>query len=196
MTFNHLNRRIHLYLGLLFLPWFLMYAISSLPFSHAVYFQDRFGKPEWETRFERTYEIQISPDADLRKIGAQILRENGLQGNFGVYQPNPEQLNIYMLDFISPTQVNYFSTERRLVVADRKFNLNAFLTGMHARGGFGQDSFLSDAWGVMVDFVCIGMLTWIASGIYMWWALQQTRRWGLAALGSGVLSFTFFLWAL
>ena len=74
------------------------------------------------------------------------------------------------------------------MVKDRTFNWNVFLTGMHARGGFQQDSFLSDAWAVTVDIVCISMLIWIGSGIYMWWRLRQTRYWGFAALGGGVLA--------
>jgi len=196
MTFNHLNRRTHLYLALLFLPWFFMYGLSSLPFSHAQYFQDTFGKPQWKTRFEQSYEIEIPPQADLRQTGAKILKDNGLEGAFGVYQPNPKQLNIYMPGFITPTQVNYFPAEKRLVVADRTFNWSSFLTGMHARGGFEQDSFLNDAWGVTIDLVCVGMLIWIASGIYMWWGLRQTRFWGWVALGGGALSFVIFLVAL
>jgi len=196
MTFNHFNRRIHLYLALLLLPWFLMYAVSSLPFSHAPYFQEEFGEPEWKIRFERAYEIEIPPHQDLREVGQRILKDNGLEGNFGVYQPNSKQLNIHILDFISPVQVIYLPMDKRLIVSDRSFNWNAFLTGMHARGGFEQDSFLSDTWGVIVDFVCIGMLIWVGSGIYMWWHIRQTLFWGLAALAGGTVSFTIFLWGL
>ena len=32
MTFSHINRRTHLYLGLSLLPWLFMYAISSATF--------------------------------------------------------------------------------------------------------------------------------------------------------------------
>ena len=41
MTFSHLNRRVHLYLGLALLPWFFMYGISSLPFAHNQFFERR-----------------------------------------------------------------------------------------------------------------------------------------------------------
>ena len=41
MTFPHFNRRLHLYLGLALLPWFLMYGLSSVPFAHSQYFEDR-----------------------------------------------------------------------------------------------------------------------------------------------------------
>jgi uncharacterized iron-regulated membrane protein len=48
----------------------------------------------------------------------------------------------------------------------------------------------------VVDFVCLAILVWIASGIYMWWDLRQSRTWGTLALSGGALSFVFFLWAL
>ncbi len=38
MTFSHLNRRLHVYLAPGLLPWFLMYAASSLPFAHSQFF--------------------------------------------------------------------------------------------------------------------------------------------------------------
>ena len=41
MTFSHLNRRLHLYLGLALLPWFFMYGISSVPFAHNQFFEQR-----------------------------------------------------------------------------------------------------------------------------------------------------------
>ena len=38
MTFSHVNRRVHLYLGLFILPWLFMYGISALPLAHASLF--------------------------------------------------------------------------------------------------------------------------------------------------------------
>lgn len=67
---------------------------------------------------------------------------------------------------------------------------------MHVRGGFEQESFLNDAWGGLVDLVCLGFLVWIATGIYMWWQLQQTRFWGGLAMTAGLLTFLLFLWKL
>ena len=79
------------------------------------------------------------------------------------------------------------------MIQDRKFRWDHFLTGMHARGGFAQSNFLSDAWGVMVDIVCLGMLIWIITGIYLWWRQSTTRIWGAVALLGGFGSFLLFL---
>jgi hypothetical protein len=196
MTYNHFNRRLHLYLALTLLPWFFMYGISSLPFSHGSFFQrldEAKGLPLWTKRFEKNYEIQIPEGNELRPVGAQIMRDHGLQGAFGVYRQNPNQVNVYVHSFWRSTQVKYFIAEKKLVAEDRRFRWDHFLTGMHARGGFEQDSFLDKLWGVVVDLVCLGMLFWIITGVYMWWKLPSTRRWGWLALGGGITSFVFFV---
>jgi hypothetical protein len=71
-----------------------------------------------------------------------------------------------------------------------------FLSDGPARGGFEQESLLNDAWGVVVDLVCLGFLVWVGTGLYMWWQLQPTRLWGGLALGGGFLAFVLFLWRL
>ena len=184
MSFRHLNRRTHLYLALLLLPWFFMYGLSSLPFNHQEATTAIFGQPEWRTRFERPYDMEILPGADLQEVGAQIMRENGLEGRFRASRPNPDQIDVSIPRFITPTRVRYYPAERRLVVAERGFNWPAVLTGMHARGGFEHGSLLGNAWAIVVDLVSVGMLLWIVSGLIMWWDLRQTRGWGFVALGS------------
>jgi len=196
MTFNLLVRRTHIYLALFLLPWFLMYGVSSLVFSHSSYFNERYKKdnlPQWTVRFDRPYHIDIPADDDLRPAGAKILEEAGLKGAFGVYRPNAEKLNVYWFNFWDATQLTYFVKENRLLAEDRRFRWDHILTGMHARGGFVQGSFLDDAWGVLVDIVCLAMLVWIATGIYMWWQLRQTRLWGSLALAGGCALFVAFL---
>jgi hypothetical protein len=199
MSFDHFVRRLHLYLALALLPWFFIYGISSIPFSHNSYFEGRFrasGKPLWNLRSERTYELPMSPDGDLREIGAQIMRDAGLTGSFGASRPRKDVINLYIYTFRSASQAAYFIDQKRLRIEDRTFRWDHFLTGMHARGGFENPTPLSVAWAILVDIVCVGFLLWIATGIYMWWKLKHTRRWGWVALGSGALLFALFLSAL
>ena len=189
MTFDLFTRRLHLYLAMFLLPWFFMYGLSSLPFSHGEYFQKLSGAPQRIVHFDRPYSIDIPPGADLKKIGRQILNDNGMQGDFGAHRPNDRQLVVYMPNFLSPTEVRYFADQKRVVATSPAFRLNQFLTRMHARGGFGNDSFAGNAWAYVVDLVCLGILIWAASGIYMWWRLSQTRVWGSLALASGIGAF-------
>ena len=197
MTFPHFNRRLHLYLGLALLPWFFMYGISSVPFAHNQFFERRDaarGLPLWTLRSERQLDLDVPEDPDaLRALGSRLLREAGIEGtNFGVYRQSENQVNVYSYSFWKSTQLKYFIDRRRLTVEDRRFRWDHFLTGMHARGGFEQEGFLQDSWSVVVDLVCLGIVLWIASGLYMWWHVPGHRRWGWAAILGGAASFFLF----
>jgi hypothetical protein len=197
MSFSHFNRRLHLYLGLALLPWLFMYGASSIPFAHTPFFERRDarkGLPNWTLRSERTLDTAV-PDEEraLRAWGASLLADAGIQGTaFGVYRQSPTQVNIYSYSFWNSTELKYFVDQRKLTVEDRRFRWDQFLTGMHGRGGFEQQGILQTSWSVVVDIVCVAMLVWIASGLYMWWELPGHRRWGWLAILSGTVSFLFF----
>jgi hypothetical protein len=193
MTFPHFVRRLHLYLGMFLLPWFLMYGVSSLPFSHNEWFRER---PQWTTRADRPYDLEVPPEADLRQVGGRILADLGMSGAYGTYRPNNRQISVYCPNFLRPTRITYDLEKKRLLAEDRQFHWPQLLTGMHARGGFEQDGALNDAWGVTVDVVCVAMILWIATGVYMWWQLPASRGWGWLALGGGIVSFAVFMMAL
>jgi hypothetical protein len=200
MKLLHLNRRLHLYLALILIPWTLMYGISSLVFSHNTFFEDldkAKGLPLWTKVGERTgYEIPIPEGTNLRPLADQILKDTGLVGgDYGAYRQSPTQINVYIFNFWKSTQVKYFIPEKRLLIEDRRFRWDHFLTGMHAKGGF-QFGFMHDLWAIFVDAASVGLLLWVLTGLVMWWNLPQTRRWGAVALLSGILSFAIFLWKL
>jgi len=185
MNFLHLNRRTHLYLALFLLPWFLMYGLSSIPFAHNAWLHEMYGPVKFTPRFDKHYEAEIPRDEEaLKSFGERVVRENGLTGSWGTYRANPKQVNVYVHTFLSATQVTYFVDQQRLVATDRQFRWDNFLTGMHARGGFNHPLPLDDVWAVLVDLVCLGFLTWITTGLIMWWQLRGTRLWGFLALGS------------
>src|SRR5688572_15342583 len=97
MTAPHFLRRLHLYLGLVLLPWLFMYGISSVPFTHNPYFQARDaakGLPLWTPRFERPFDAPVPTEPEARReFGRALLAQVGLSSaNFGVYAPNPNTL--------------------------------------------------------------------------------------------------------
>jgi hypothetical protein len=197
MTFTHFNRRLHLYLGLALLPWLFMYGISSIPFAHTQYFERRDaakGLPLWTLRSTHTVDAAIPEDPDqLRAFGASLLQQAGVTATtFGAYRQGPAQVNVYVYSFWKSTQLKYFGDPKRLTVEDRRFRWDHFLTGMHARGGFEQEGLFVRSWSVVVDLVCLAIVLWIASGLYMWWGLPGSRRWGWLAIAAGVTSFVVF----
>jgi len=197
MTFAHFNRRLHLYLGLSLLPWLFMYGISSIPFAHNQYFERRDaakGIPLWSLRSTHTVDAAIPEDpGQLRTFGASLLQQAGITADtFGAYRQSPTQVNVYVYSFWNSTQLKYFAVQQRLTVEDRRFRWDHFLTGMHARGGFEQESLFVRSWSVIVDLVCLAIVVWIASGLYMWWGLPGSRRFGWLTIAAGTISFAIF----
>jgi hypothetical protein len=191
---NKLLRRIHLYLGLILLPWFLLYGISSGVFNHAKTFKEwsADGRPDWIPRFERDYAFEIPTDDDAkRQAAARALTDLGLgtDQSFGTWQPNEHELVIYTHTFWQATNVRLDTKANRVLVEDQRSTWDGFMIGAHARGGFKQELVLVDLWAAIIDLICLGMLLWVITGVYMWWRLPSTRRWGAVALGSGLITF-------
>jgi hypothetical protein len=197
MTISHFCRRLHLYLGLALLPWFLMYGVSSIPFAHGQFFQkldEARGVPLWQLRSERPYDAPVPENREaLLEFGRKLLKELGIEGpNFSVYRANRTTLNVGSYSFLKSTRVVYSLDRKKLTVEDRRFRFDQLLTGMHARGGFERDGFLSKSWGVMVDLVCAAFLIWIGTGLYLWWGLPGHHGWGAVALATGTAVFLLF----
>jgi hypothetical protein len=185
MTFDKFNRRTHLYVGLALLPWFFMYGLSSIPFVH------RPAPAKWTVRSERAYSLlPIDAGANLDAIGDKLIQDCGLNADVrhGAYRDGQGNLQVYMARFITPTRINYSPVKQRATVETRDFALPQILVEMHGRGGFEKGGFLDTAWSVIVDFVCIAILTWVLSGVYMWWHLRRLR--------GGITSFVIFMLAL
>lgn len=193
MTFNHINKRTHLYLALFLLPWFLMYGLSSVLINHKQLLKSS-GDPEWTKQMDRSYNLTISENADLRKIAIQVLKDLDMDGPFRVnLQKNKHRLNINRFDSWSLTRLVYYIDEQRLTSENQKFDKRGFLVRMHTKGGFQQESLLSDFWAIIIDLVCIGFLIWMATGIYMWWKIKSSRSWGFITLGGGLICYLIFL---
>ena len=198
MKLPHFNRRLHLYLALALLPWFLMYGVSSAVFSHGQYFNgldEAKGVPLWTLRLEMPYETTVpAPDGNLRPLATKVFQDLHLEGAYGAYRPaDGNHIEVYASTFLHATRARYYFNEKKLTLEDKRFRVDQFLTGMHARGGFQQDALLQALWSVLIDVVSMGMLLWIATGIYMWWKLPRVRWWGWLALAAGVVSFGLFL---
>jgi hypothetical protein len=192
--FLHITRRTHLYLGIFLLPWFFMYGVSSIPFSHAASLQQSLGPAEWTPRVEMAYNIEVPAGNELRATGERMLKDAGVEpGAFGAYREGGGRISVYRHDFWRATRITYFPDQKRLKAEDRAFRWDHFLTGMHARGGFEQPGILDKSWGIVVDLVCLSMMIWIASGLIMWWQIPGHRMWGGIAIAAGAAAFAIFL---
>jgi hypothetical protein len=193
-NWNLLFRRTHLYLGLLLLPWMLMYAASTVLFNHGDSFRKfRAADPQWLPLWEKDCVVDLPSGNDgLREAARRILDENGLAGAFGA-QRQGQRLTINVHNFRQPLRLTYEGERGKLRAERKAFAWIEVLIRLHQRIGYGHPGLLNTLWAVLVDLFCVATLAWIGTGLYLWWKLPVTRGWGWLALGGGLASIAILL---
>src|SRR5690242_20277413 len=106
MTFDKVNRRTHLYLGLFLTPWFLLYAASSVILNHGGWFQTTGAGPEWTRTFEQSYRLPpITEDSDPWPLAEKILQDRGLAGRYRASFDDDDHLVVQRTRFLSTTRL-------------------------------------------------------------------------------------------
>ena len=194
-------RRLHLYLGLLLLPWLAMYAASTVLFNHAEHFRRfRPADPSWRPLWEKDLVVELpaasaGPDA-LRAFATRLLAAHDLSGPFGVQrqgQGAATRLVVNVQNFRQPLRLTADPAARKLRAEQQPSSWVDVLIRLHRRTGYGQPGVLPLVWAVIVDVFCVAMLAWIATGFLLWWKIPSTRRWGFAALGGGFATLALLL---
>ena len=63
-----------------------------------------------------------------------------------------------------------------------ELSVHRFLTHMHLTSGFPGSPNTKWFWAVVVDAMAFVMVFWGVSGLFMWWQIKATRRWGFLVL--------------
>jgi hypothetical protein len=189
MTFDKLNRRAHLYLGIVLTPWFLLYALSGFVLNHGSWFQNDKNAPEWTRRFDHIYRLPPIIEDQEEALAEKLLKDHGLLGRYRVSTDDDGKLIVDRIRLLSIIRLTYYAKEGRLVAEEQRPRLDRLLTAAHFRAGFEYPYALEWLWGTMVDLLVVATLIWIASGLWLWWKLRRFRFWGGLALLAGVASF-------
>ena len=187
---NLIFRRVHLYLGMLLIPWVLIYALSTFTFNHRDWFRGQFNQADsWTQLWEEEFKADVPrQQPKLKEWARSVLDENGIKGGFNVRQ-NPQSVLINLIQFRNPIRVTYQKNEGQLLAEQKRTTLAEMMVRMHVRHGYGRDGVLYDSWAFVVDLVCFAIIAWIATGLYLWWKIPATRKAGWVAILSGLATF-------
>jgi hypothetical protein len=171
---------------MLLIPWLLIYALSTVALNHGEAFRRyRAADPQWLPLWEKDYALAAPPDpSGLRATAQRILDDHGIRGAFGVRRQG-QRLNLNVQNFWQPKRLTYDFDTQKLRAEEKRFAWLDVLIRLHERTGYGQGGLLNNLWALFVDLFCLATLAWIGTGLYLWWKLSVTRRWGWLALGGG-----------
>jgi hypothetical protein len=194
-SISRLIRRIHMYAGLFFAPWMVMYALSTLVMTHRESVQSLYSSitPPWVVERELTYSRTFPSDTTRDEVANQILADIGLDGSHLLSGgKNNQPLVITRQHAIATRRITFDPAAAKLKIERQEYRTSTFLERMHRRRGYKEPYVRDDAWGFTVDAAIVGMVFWCLSGIWMWWEIKTTRVWGSVALLVGIVLFTLF----
>lgn len=183
-----------MYAALFLAPWLLMYAVSTMVMNHRSLFVKRNApapKPLGKER-EVSYQGSFPENADARMMGRQILASLDLEGAFNVRREGAAVV-ISRNDMLSPRRITITPQDGKLVVERMPNPPHSFLERFHRRRGYDTGYVVDTVWAATVDLFIVAMILWALSGLWMWWEMKVTRRYGAVALAVGVVLFAFFV---
>jgi hypothetical protein len=192
-------RRVHMFTGLFLGPWMLMYALSTLVMAHREWVTSFYPTkaPTWATERVLDYTRSFPATASRDEIARQIVQDLGLEGRHNVSGGRDgKPLMINRQHALTARRISFDAAAQKIAIEREKFRTSTFLERMHRRRGYDQPYGLEDAWGLTVDVAVVAMVFWSLSGIWLWWELKPTRRWGALSLAAGPGLFAIFLFFL
>jgi hypothetical protein len=196
------NRRLHYFLGLYFLFFIWLFALTGLLLNHAWTFSEF-----WQNRKVTTtdHAIQVPASENPLEQARELMRQLDVAGEIQWVATKPDATHLEFrvarpgrsfeikADWpqaratVQRTDVNAWGTTRILHT----------FTGVRLNDAKNErDWIVTKLWAYSMDAVALGLIIVVISGLVMWWPLPGKRLGGIIALSSGVLGCGWFIFGL
>lgn len=196
------NRKIHIYLGLYFLFFLGLFSISGLVLNHPQWAFAQF----WSSRIETSSVHKIkTPTAQENQARAEeLLAQLNMEGEIEQIGTPPEnRLNIQVVRPGRTVNVSADFTTGQATVKEIEINGWGIMNALHQFNGVRLDDkgrtrdwLPTMLWTLSMDALCVGLIFWVLSSLYMWYRLNSKRFLGFTALGAGILCCGIFVFGL
>ena len=191
------NRKFHYYLGLYFLFFLWLFALTGLMLNHQPWFSDLYQRQETVS----VRRVQMPQGRNLFEQTRDVMRQLDLRGEIDWPASQP----VGHIDFTvtrpkSAAQVRVDLNAKRAYVKEfENGTLHAFQI-FHAFSGtrFNQptsqpDWVVTSAWVVAMDALATGLIVMVLGSYYMWWRLKRRKTLGMVTLGTGFAACLMFV---
>ena len=186
------NRKLHYYLGLYFLFFLWMFALSGLLLNHGGWSFAQFFSNRKVTFFERAVQpLASASDLDQAR---DLMRQSGIQGeiSWNAARTDPARLEFNANRPGHVYRIQADLARGRAKIEHTEYNAWGILRTLHSFVGVSledsrnqRDWALTTVWAYSMDAIAAGVIFMIFTGLYMWWGLREKRLWGIVALGLG-----------
>jgi hypothetical protein len=194
------NRKLHYYLGLYFLFFIWLFALSGLLLNHGGWAFAQFYPNRKVSTSERTISIPEST-SDLDQARS-VMRHVGIEGQIAWTGPRsgPERLDFNASRPGRVYQVQADLVRGRARITVTQYNGWGIVRALHTFVGVSPDDprnqrdwLLTSVWALSMDAVAAGIILMVLSSLYMWWGLKEKRLPGIAAVALGTLTCGLFV---
>lgn len=196
------NQKVHIYLGLYFLVFLWLFAVSGLLLNHAWRFADF-----WPHRQQSTREQSVTvPNASADLLRAQdLMRQLGLAGEieWTATRPTPQRFEFRVQRPGRTAEVRVDLEKQSATIQDIRVNGWGVFRTLHTFTGTrantpsaGRDWWLTKLWSFSMDALAVGLVLLVVTSVIL--AIERRDKWagGAVALGLGVLACGFFVFGL
>jgi len=194
------SRKIHLYLGLCFLLFIMLFGCSGLLLNHHWEFA-KFWENRKEIKYDKT--IQISSDRDQEVLAQEIVNKLYLHGSI----LNPKFSNdSLLLDFMVAKPGTRYDVQANLndgkiIIKEAAYNGWGTMRNLHTirnptpkERGERHPSVLASVWSFSIDMIAAGLMFICLLGWYLWLQTGRKRFYqGLISLAGGFIICIYFL---
>jgi hypothetical protein len=200
-VFNIWNRKGHYYLGLYFLFFLWLFALTGLLLNHSWSFAE-FWPNRKVSKFDR--QVQTPKIADHVERAREVVRQLGIQGEIEWTSARVDTTEFsFRVARPGRTWSVTMNGAGRVAVEQMDINGWGLMRVLHTFTGVRtgdarnyRDWTLTTIWALSMDAIAFGMCLMVLSGIYLWIGLPHKRRAGLIALIAGTAACSIFVFGL
>lgn len=187
--------QLHLYLGLLCIPYLLIFGLSSLDFNHHF-----FSKESHQQPITHLASVRL-PHLDDDRVLGEALRDS--LGLFGWYLPwETKRDSVHFQTVISQPGKDYHLSVDLLTgkveVTEKFKTAGQIFRILHFTGeSIPNAPWWVNGWQYYQVLTVYSMLFWAITGVYLWWRKKNSHpaeRWTLLGMGVFSIVFIIFLW--
>lgn len=189
------NRRAHFYLGLLFLFFLWLFALTGLLLNHGKWAMAQAANQRRETRSVR--QIRAPEGTTDVERARDIMRQLGLVGEID-WPGTPPRAGEFQFNVSRPTDASTVRVDLARNSAAIQHFENSGLAAFRIFHTFSgsrvnvpasrRDWVLTRLWVFSMDALAVGLIVMVLGSYYMWYRLPPKRALGIVALAAGVLS--------
>jgi hypothetical protein len=196
---DSLLRRAHFYLGLYFLFFIWLFALTGLLLNNsdlAVWFG---GNERQETQIEQALTPLVGGDSGAR--ARDVMAQLGLRGEIGWPPAQPDgflTFNVNRPNESSQVRVDLAASRASVRHFDNSGVATVRIFHTFSGSRYTDDSrrewWLTTVWVAAMDAVAIGLVLMVIGSYPLWWRLKKKRATGMVALVAGIAACAALLW--